>query len=66
VLTDSSVVWSPPSPASLARSLSEVVQRQLDPLTERRILRPDQLRSWDISTGVFVNTVERTVYGEST
>jgi len=49
----------------LARSLSEVVQRQLDPLTERRILRPDQLRSWDISTGVFVNTVERTVYGES-
>jgi len=65
VLTDSSVVWSPPSPASLARSLSEVVQRQLDPLTERRILRPDQLRSWDISTGVFVNTVERTVYGES-
>ena len=62
VLTDPSVVWSPPSPASLARTLSEVVQRQLDPLTEGRVQRPDNRRSWDISTGIFVATIERIVY----
>ncbi len=62
VLTDPSVVWSAPSSGALARTLSEVVQRQKEPLTRHEVHRPDTLRSWQISTDVFVATLERIVY----